>query len=65
MVSRLVPSGMSSTTCSSDLLSNGSSFTGTARKANIDIDNRVASPMTIRKVQALRRERITGVATLR
>ena len=65
VVSSEVPSGMSSTTCSSDLLSKGSSFTVTVLVANMAQAARVARPTPMRNRQALRRVAITRPAMRR
>ena len=63
--SRLAPSGRSTTTAISDLLSNGSSLTVTDLVANSVIDSSVATPTPIRKIQDERLLRTIGVAKRR
>ena len=63
--SRLAPSGRSTTTAISDLLSNGSNLTVTDLVANSVIDSSVATPTPIRKIQDERLLRTIGVAKRR
>ena len=63
--SSVAPSGRSTTTASSDLLSKGSSLTVTLRVTNRMQTSTVATPTAERNIQAERRERTTGVAKRR
>ncbi len=65
MSSRLAPSGRSTTTAISDLLSNGSNLTVTDLVANSVIDSNVAMPTPTRKIQAERLLRMIGAAMRR